>query len=202
MTPMKTLRHTESARPFGVVTISECTFAPKRIEPVVRHRCIAGVDRYFRPDGSEIKRAPILRRGKLLYTNANLIPKTGRIRSAELIGGISGDFPANIAAGDGGLATGTDVPIPPLDTATALEHEVARVQIQQRLLSEVTPTITYVGLFQSAGSYQFAQPGSARISEVALLCQDDNLNAIHTFAPIPVDVHRIGVLVEWEWAIV
>ena len=195
-----TVRVSDSCSPRGVVTISEISSVPKVIHPVLRHRFEDGEDRYFLPCGKRVE--GVIRRGRLLYTSGNLIPKTGRIRAAEVLGGLSGLFPTLIAAGDGGLATGTDVPIPPLDAATALDHEVARVQIQQRILSEVTPTITFVGLFQSSGSYQFAQPGNSRISEVALLSQDDNLNAIHTFVPIPVDAHRIGILVEWELAVV
>jgi len=196
----KTLQDT--IHPKGIITISEAEFVPVHLPPELVHRVVNGEDRYFRPDGSEVKKAPRIRSGKLLYTNANLIPKSGRIRDAALILGLSRDFPMTIAAGDGRLATGTDVPIPPLDTDTALEHEVARVAIRQRILSEVTPSFTYVALFESAGSYQFAQPGNSRISEVGLFCSDDNLNAIHSFTPIPVDVHRIGILVEWEVVII
>lgn len=198
----RNIRVEERAGPRGVVTLSEAIYVPKTLPPVLIQRMVGGQLKTFHPDGTELTRGGRIRRGRLLYTNGNLVTQRGRTRCAALWGGVSGDFPMNVAAGDGGLATGTDVPIPPVDGATELEHEVARVEIQQRLLNEVVPTMTFVALFQSAGSYQFAQPGNSRISEIGLFTQDDTLVAVHNFAPIPVDVHRIGILVEWEFAII
>lgn len=140
---------------------------------------------------------------QLLYTNRNHIVKGGHGRVARLIAGLSSDFPDRVAVGDGGLQAGTSSPMIVPHGQTALEHEVSRELVSQRIVSEDgdMASLTFVALFKTAGSYQFAQPGQTRISEVGLFARDGVMLAAHNFAPIPVDVHRIGVLVEWEWVI-
>lgn len=140
---------------------------------------------------------------KLLYTNRNHIVQGGHVRVARLLAGLSADYPDRMAVGDGGLQTGTSSPKVVSHSQTALEHEVSRELVSQRVISEDggIASLTFVGLFKTAGSYQFAQPGQTRISEVGLFARDGVMLAAHNFAPIPVDVHRIGVLVEWEWVV-
>jgi hypothetical protein len=153
--------------------------------------------RFGRPARDE----EVLRGRSVLADGPNHVTKAGRVRVAELIVGISADFPRRLGVGDGGTSPGTNVPLPPSDVATDLVHEITRIDVTQRIIDVDVPSVTFVGLFQSAGSYQFNQPGQAQISEVGLFTTDDTLCAVYNFAPIPVDVHRLGVLVEWEWAV-
>jgi hypothetical protein len=156
----------------------------------------------FLPDGSQVGPEALLKRGEVIHDSKNHITQLGRSRFAELGCGLSGDFPDRIAVGDGGLETGTSVPLIPQDDATALEHEVARQVVSQRILStDEIPSMTWVAIFKTAGSYQFAQLGQTQISEVGLFCRDDVMTNVHNYAPIPVDVHRIGVMIEWECVI-
>jgi hypothetical protein len=141
----------------------------------------------------------ILHRGRVLHDSKNNITLAGRVRFGELACGLSGDFPDRIAVGDGGLEAGTSAPKIPRDDDTTLEHEVSRIVVAQRILNEDDiPSMTWIALFKTAGSYQFAQVGQTQISECGLFCRDDVMTNNHNFAPIPVDVHRIGVMIEWE----
>lgn len=154
--------------------------------------------RLYLPDGTEV-RDGILKRGRVLHDSRNLITKIGRQRYIALCSGFSADFPDRMAVGDGGLETGTSTPLIPQRSQLALEHEVARLPVTQRILNEDDlPSMTFLALFKTAGSYQFAQSGQTQISEVGLFCRDGAMTNVHNFAPIPVDVHRLGVLVEWE----
>ena len=141
----------------------------------------------------------ILHRGRVLHDSNNNITQVGRVRFGELACGLSGDFPDRIAVGDGGLESGTSAPKIPRDDATELEHEVTRIVVAQRIMNtDEIPSMTFVALFKTAGSFQFAQLGQTQISECGLFCRDDVMTNNHNFAPIPVDVHRIGVMIEWE----
>jgi len=184
----------DGARLAGHVIVSEAPEG-RRVPPVIYRRR----GRLFLPSGQEVGTEALLKRGAVLHDSKNHITQVGRARFAELACGISGDFPDRIAVGDGGLETGTSAPKIPQDDATELEHEVARIVVAQRILTDdEIPSMTWVALFKTAGSYQFAQAGQTQISECGLFCRDDAMTNNHNFAPIPVDVHRIGVMIEWE----
>ena len=201
MSPVN-IERANSLEPRGHVRISKAPDAGP-VPPVLYSRG----GRFFIPDrrnrfAYEVDpRLHVVRGGTVLVDQGNHVTKEGRIRTAELIVGISADFPRRVGVGDAGTSPGTSVPLPPSDLATDLVHEITRVDVTQRIINVDVPSITFVALFQSAGSYQFNQPGQARISEVGLFSTDDVLCALSNFAPIPVDVHRLGVLVEWEWSI-
>ena len=207
MTPMK-----QSVLPKGYVRISKPAAMGTTEEQTRRVLAAMPPTLYSRggvlyvPDGGDrfarlAEESEVLRPGEVQSEGQNHVTKPGRVRVAELIIGISADFPRRLAVGDAGINPGTNVPLPPSDTATALGHEITRVDVTQRIINVDVPSITFVGLFKSAGSYQFNQPGQAVISEVGLYTTDEVLAAVYNFAPIPVDVHRLGVLVEWEWSI-
>lgn len=155
-------------------------------------------NRFARPAHQSEILAPA---GDVLSEGENHITKAGRVRIGELSAGLSANFPRRFAVGDAGTSPGTSSPLPPNDLATALIHEIARVDVSQRVMNVDVPSVTFVGLFRSSGSYQFNQPGQAVISETGLFTTDGVLCSIYNFAPIPVDVHRLGVLIEWEWSI-
>ena len=168
---------------------------PRAVPPILYRR----QGRLFLPSGEEVSNLALLRRGPVLHDSKNNITLAGRVRFGELAAGLSGDFPDRIAVGDGGLESGTSAPKIPRDDDTELEHEVARIVVAQRILNEDDiPSMTWVALFKTAGSYQFAQVGQTQISEVGLFCRDNVMTNNHNYAPIPVDVHRIGVMIEWE----
>ena len=139
--------------------------------------------------------------GITLHDSKNLVTTLGRERVAELIGGLSAAFIDRIAVGDGGLFDGTSTPIPPRNDQTELLHELVRLERKTVVVDVDIPSVTFVGIFKNVGSYQFLQPGVAQISEVGLLTQDNVLCAVYNFAPVPVDVHRLGFMVEWEWGV-
>lgn len=197
MAPMK-----QSILPKGYVRVSKPAPIAGRVPPVLYSR--GGV--LYVPDGRvrfarEAQPGEVLRPSDVQSEGPNHVTKAGRVRVGELTLGLSSDFPRRMAVGDAGTSSGTSVPLPPSDTATDLNHEITRIDVSQRILNVDVPSITFVGLFQATGSYQFNQPGQAVISEVGLYTTDETLAAIYNFAPIPVDVHRLGVLVEWEWSI-
>jgi hypothetical protein len=199
---MPDVKHQSSARPIGHVRVSTPVGMNPDVPPVLYHR--EGL--YFIPDGDDkfarqADEREVLRGGQALSDGPNHITFAGRFRTAELIGGVSAGFPRLVGVGDAGTSPGTNVPLPPNDQATALVHEIVRLGVTQRVMNVDVPSITFVALFQSAGSYQFNQPGQAQITEVGLFTPDNVLCAVYNFAPIPVDVHRLGVLVEWEWAV-
>ena len=188
----------DGARFKGHVIVSEAPEQDLSFPPVLYRKR----GRLFLPDGSPVGKEALLRRGKVLHDSKNLITQLGRSRYAELGCGLSADFPSWIAVGDGGLESGTSAAKIPADDATELEHEISRIAVSQRILNtDEIPSMTWVAVFKTAGSYQFAQAGQTQISEVGLFCRDDVMTNVHNYAPIPVDVHRIGVLVEWEVAI-
>lgn len=168
-------------------------------EPVFPHHFIRTGGKLYLPDDDEPIEQPY--KGELLRDSGNHVTTLGRKRVAMLISGLSAAFIDRIAVGDGGLFTGTSTPKPPRNDQTALEHELVRLERKTVVLDIDIPTVTFVGIFKNIGSYQFAQPGVARISEVGLYPADDVLCAIYKFAPIPVDVHRLGFMCEWEWGI-
>lgn len=184
-----------------------------RISSVLREMDLPPI--LYRKDG--ILYQPLMRNGKVvdrlhspiilppscavLRDSGNLVTTIGRQRVAELIGGLSAAFVDRIAVGDGGLFEGTHTPIPPRNDQTELVHELVRLERKTVVVDVGIPSVTFVGIFKNVGSYQFLQPGVAQISEVGLLTPDDMLCAIYNFAPIPVDVHRLGFMVEWEWGV-
>jgi hypothetical protein len=153
------------------------------------------VDRFGRPV------VPGFLPGLTLHDSHNLITTLGRQRVAELIGGLSAAFIDRIAVGDGGLFEGTSTPIPPRNDQTELVHELVRLERKTVVVDVDIPSVTFVGIFKNVGSYQFLQPGVAQVSEVGLLTPDNVLCAVYDFAPVPVDVHRLGFMVEWEWGV-
>jgi hypothetical protein len=198
---MSIMKNSSAVKPKGHVRISR-PGEPRTVPSVLYRR----QGRLFVPSRSsqfarEARPEEVLRGQEVLSDGPNHVTKAGRVRVAELIVGISADFPRRLGVGDGGTSPGTNVPLPPSDAAVDLVHEITRIDVSQRVIDVDVPSVTFVGLFQSAGSYQFNQPGQAVISEVGLFTTDDTLCAVYNFAPIPVDVHRLGVLIEWEWAI-
>jgi len=184
------------AEAVGHVIISRPGEMPQAVPPVVYRQ----KGRFYLPDRvTEVSPEFILKRGGVLHDSKNAITQLGRVRFGELGCGLSADFPDRIAVGDGGLESGTSAPKIPVDTATDLEHEVARQVVSQRIMNtDEIPSMTWIALFKTAGSYQFAQAGQTQISEVGLFCRDDVMTNVHNYAPIPVDVHRISVMIEWE----
>lgn len=177
----------------GHVTISTPTQAAA-VHPKLYRRD----GRFYLPDGAEVFDG-VLQRGSVLHESENLVTALGRKRYLALCSGLSADFPDRMAVGDGGLESGTSAPLIPQRSQTVLAHEISRVNVTQRILNEAAlPSFTFLTLFKATGSYQFAQPGQSQISEVGLFCRDGVMTNVHNFAPIPVDVHRLGVLVEWE----
>ena len=189
-------------RPEGHVRISRPVLGEVSVPEVLyRREGRLFVPSHGDPFAREARPEEVLRGHEVQTDGPNHVTKAGRVRTAELIVGISADFPRRMGVGDAGTSTGTNVPLPPSDLATDLVHEITRVDVTQRIIDVSVPSITFVSLFQTAGSYQFNQPGQSVISEVGLFTTDDTLCAVYNFAPIPVDVHRLGVLVEWEWSV-
>lgn len=145
--------------------------------------------------------APHVIPGQLVRDSGNHITTLGRQRVAELIGGLSAAFIDRIAVGDGGLFAETSTPKPPRNDQTELEHEIIRLERKTVVIDVDVPSATFVGIFKNVGSYQFRAPGVARISEVGLYTPDDVLCAVYNFAPLPVDVHRLGFMLEWQWGV-
>lgn len=167
-------------------------------EPMFPHHFIRSGGRLLLPDYTPASQPY---KGELLRDSGNHVTSLGRLRVAELISGHSAAFIDRIAVGDGGLFEGTSTPKPPRNDQTELDHELVRLERKTVVLDVDIPTVIFVGIFKNVGSYQFAQPGVAQISELALYTPDDVACAIYNFAPLPVDVHRLGFMVEWEWGV-
>lgn len=153
------------------------------------------VDRFHQPV------VPSAIHARVAMDQHNHITTIGRVRAAELIGGLSAGFVDRIAVGDGGLFDGTSTPKPPRNDQESLHHEIARLERKTVVVDVDTPSVTFVGIFKNVGSYQFLVPGVARISEVGLYTPDNMLCAVYNFAPLPVDVHRLGFMIEWQWSL-
>lgn len=185
----------------GHVIISEGLATPGFIRSSVYLSKGVYYDKDPRKGGRKIE-SGILRRGRILHDSKNVITTDGDVRLSELISGLSVDWPDRIAVGDGGLESGGDSPLIPSKAQSALAHEVARQAVVQRVLSvDGIKSITFISIFRASGSYQFAQPGQSQISEIGLFCRDDVMTSVHNYAPIPVDLHRLGVMAEWQYAI-
>lgn len=197
---MERLHLAEAVRPKGTVLISAARPRDIMVPPILRRRA----DGFYTPDGLRAPPEHVLKADEHLYVSRQHIVVFGRRRSAELIGGVSSDYPDRVAVGDGGIATGTtSTPKVIPDDQADLEHEVTRQLVTQRIISDAgPPSITFIAVFKTAGAFQFAQPGQNKVSEIGLFTRDGVMCAAHNFAPIPVDVHRIGIMVEWEWILV
>jgi len=168
----------EDLRTRGTVVISKPPArVPKTVHPVLYHR--AG--KYFtdRACTREVTRG-ILRAKKPLYSSRQHIVIGGRQRTAEVILGASGDYPDRIAIGDGGLVAGGDEPKIVTDTQEALENEIARELVTQRIVN-TTGLIsgTFVTVFKTAGSYLTVVPAHGRdYSSKAAVMKDwaDNMD--------------------------